>query len=376
MQRTPEHLTKQFAIAPEAGQGRAIPRALLAYTGPNKARFLTVTISGIMASVLPEYGQKKLYCRDATQQDLAGRASLARETYTRWMSEIATPDDAWTVEARLEQRRRSLEIHRRHGHQLHDRPRPSREHVETLISRRRRFMKPNRYSPVYPGHEDPRRAEEWFPPTMKEAKENEMLRTFFGKLLQGDKGFRRFKHIPQWLWHASLPLSWKARLVMTYYFMCGLGSKDSRTGKTIGVVKPRQKTVADALGISVRSVYNANCELARLSLIRVAHERIEHQDGSFSSGPQIIVYLPIRQLTAEEADFERKRLEFALLAARSTSHGGWMTPRVKELHKALLDEWEGKEHCLRAFWNQLRRNAIGEGIHLAVINSLIPSPPE
>lgn len=373
MLRTPEHLTQQFAIAPEAGQGRAIPRALLAYTGPNKSRFLTVTISGIMASVLPEYGQKKLYCRDVTQQDLAARASLSRETYTRWLSEIATPDESWTVEARLQQRDRARQLHTRRGHQLHDRVRPSRGHLETLISRRRRFMRPNRYSPVFPGHVDPRRADEWFPPTSAEAKENQMLRRFFGKLVDDDKGFRKFKHIPGWLWSPKLPLTWKARLVMSYYFMCGLGSKDSRTRKPIGVVRPRQQTVAEALGISTRSVYAANCELARLSLIRVAHERIQRQDGSYTSGPQIIVYLPIRQLTADEATFERKRLQLALRDAAAPP-APWMTSRVKELHQALLSEWEDKEHCLGAFWNQIRRNAIADGIHLAVINSLIPSP--
>src|ERR1039458_9638421 len=89
MLRTPEHLTEQFAIAPGAGQGRAIPRVLLAYIGKNKARFLATTISAIMAGALPEYGQKRTWRRDITQEELAGMCGVARETYTRRVNEIS-----------------------------------------------------------------------------------------------------------------------------------------------------------------------------------------------------------------------------------------------------------------------------------------------
>src|ERR1039458_4277779 len=107
MLRTPEHLTTQFAIAPQAGQGRAIPRVLLAYTGKNKARFLATTISAIVAGALPEWGQKRNWRQDISQEDLAGMCGIARETYTRRMSEIANPDESWDVDRRLRQRDRA-----------------------------------------------------------------------------------------------------------------------------------------------------------------------------------------------------------------------------------------------------------------------------
>jgi CRP-like cAMP-binding protein len=374
MLRTPEHLTEQFAIAPGAGQGRAIPRVLLAYIGKNKARFLATTISAIMAGALPEYGQKRTWRRDVTQEELAGMCGVARETYTRRVSEISNPDESWQVERRLQQRDRTLAQHKARGHKLHGRERPAREHVGTLIGRRRRFMRPNVYTSTLPVPRDRGNSDKWYPPSLQDLTSCEQTRGLFRMLEDGEAGFRGFKHIPAWVWDAKLPLSTKARLVLSYYFMVGL--LERRHGKVVGMVRPRQVVVAEAMGISVRSVYEANKELEALSIIRVAHSKPAiGPDGSFVRGPQIIVYLPIRQLSSEEADFERKRLQFAMNAARMAP-APWMAPRLKELHDALLSDWEGKEHCLRAFWNQLRRNAIADGIHLSFINRLVPSPPE
>ena len=374
MLRTPEHLTTQFAIAPQAGQGRAIPRVLLAYTGKNKARFLATTISAIVAGALPEWGQKRNWRQDISQEDLAGMCGIARETYTRRMSEIANPDESWDVDRRLRQRDRARGKHQEKGHKLHDGERPAREHEGTLIRRRRRFMRPNVYTSCLPEPRERRSNGNWYPPDLQDLASCEQTRDLFRRLEDGEQGFRGFKQVPKWVWDRALPLSSKARLVMSYYFMVGL--LERRNGKTVGMVKPRQEIVAQALGICVRSVYKANQELAALAIIRVAHSEPKiNQDGTFTRGPQIIVYLPIRQLSSEEAEFERARFRFALEASRP-SPAPWMAPRLKELHKALLDDWQGQEHCLRAFWNQLRRNAIADGIHLSFINRLVPSPPE
>ena len=229
------------------------------------------------------------------------------------------------------------------AYRLHETERPSRAHLETLISRRRRFMKPNRYAPAFPGHIDRGRPSGWFPPTMKEAKENEILQTYFRKLLEGDKGFKKFKHLPQWLWAgAAVVLEGAPGDELLLHVRPGI-EEDERTQKMTDVVRPYQRTVATAIGTSVRSVYNANQELERLGLIRVAHERIERPDGSFTSGPQIIVYLPIRQLTKEEASEERQRLRTVLAIARDLAGGSkhpWILSGVNELHNALLSDWE------------------------------------
>ena len=377
MIKTPEHITKEYGNAPTPGPGRAIPRVLLAYSGPNKSRFLAMTFSGIVAGALPEYGQNRNWRQDVTQAELAGMCSVSRETYTRWMSENATPDDSWTIERRFEQRDRARLSHQTKGHRLHDRQRPARVHVATLIGRRRRFMRPNVYTPLLPTR-GAAKSNLWYPGRWADMSRSPEMREMFSRLENDPKGFNAFKHVPRWLWDAKLPLSCNARLVMTYYFLIGLGSKDKRTGRIIGERHPRQRTVGDALGISVRSVYNANQELAACGLIRVAHSKVNvAPDGSYCRGPQIILYLPVRTLSSEEADFERKRLQFALAASGSHGAPPWQVPRFAELHEALLSAWTGKEHSLGAFWNELRRRAVADGLFLRdVINRLIPSPPE
>jgi|SRR5579871_2116834 len=392
MLRTPDVIAKKFDVAAEAGQGRAIPRALLAYSGPNKVRALATSISMIMNGALPEYGQKLTWSRDIPQRELAASASVARETITRWLSEIATPDDSWNVERRLEQSRRTRELHQRRGHRLHDRQRPLREHLDTLIHRRRRFMKPNRYQFTFPGHVDSRRPGDWFPPRPVEAQQHELVRKYFPVSQQRDADWWEslkpkdpgFKHIPVWVWSPRVPLSLKARLVLTFYLLCGLGSKDRKSGRVIGEIRPDQKTVARAIGLKcTRSVYNANRELAALGLIRVAHEHIKMQDGSVRSGRQIIVWLPIRYLTEEEAGEERRRLQTMAAVRQMTverDRHAWMLSRVKELHEERLAAYMREEHqhpaTLSTFWKAVRYASIAEGIHLNVINSLIPSPPE
>ena len=380
MLKTPEHITKQYGITPTPGPGRAIPRVLLAYSGANKSRFLAITFSSIVAGALPEYGQNRNWRKDVTQAELAAMCNVSRETYTRWMSESANPDESWTVDRRIEQRDRTRRQHEQRGHRLHDRQRLARSHVASLILRRRRFMRPNVYTPALPTRAAAQANQNlWYPGRWDEISRHPEIGGLFARLEGDPQGFGGFKHIPHWLWDPKLPLSCLARMVMTYYFMVGLGSPDKRNrGKLLGVIKPKQPTVADALGISVRSVYNANRELADLSLIRVAHSKpAVGPDGNYNRGPQIIIYLPIRTLTTEEADYERQRLLFAIHASRSGTEPSWQVPRLQELHGALLSEWTGKEHSLGAFWNELRRRAVGEGIFLRdVINRLVPSPPE
>ena len=89
-------------------------------------------------------------------------------------------------------------------------------------------------------------------------------------------------------------------------------------------------------------------------------------------GPQRIVYLPIRTLTQEEAQAERDRFIVAQRALRDVAEAN----RASALHQELLTAWTGKEHALRAFWNEIRRQMASSGIMRQTINALIPRPPE
>lgn len=243
----PSNLVKQFGV--DSSGHRALPRALLAYTGPAKKRFLLVSFASIMAGCLPEYGQVRKWRRDVSQSALAAMCGLARESFTRALTEFATPDDAWTVERRLAQRGRAKEQHSRRGHKLQERDRLGRPSIATLIGRKRRFMRPNVYNFTLPERRDEKRPDKWFPMTAAEVRGDPEIREMFARMAEDDQGYQKFKLIPLWLWSPKLPLSWKARLVMTYYFLCGLGSVSSKTRKPIAYISPHQQTVAQALGI-------------------------------------------------------------------------------------------------------------------------------
>lgn len=376
MLKTPEHITRTFGIEPAAGQDRAVPRVLFAYGDRRtKARFLATTISLIMSGALPEEGQRRNWSRSVTQDELADMCGIARETFTRRLSEFANPDESWTVERRLDARESAIELHRRRGHRLHEKMRPARVTIATLVRRRRRFMRPNAYTPAVPAGSGKNPAN-WHWPKLHEL----LAESSTGDVFQDPgQSFKvgGHKRIPMWVWDKRLPLSSTARLVLSYYFFCGL--LDRRNGKIYGLVQPLQRTVAKALGLSLRSVYNANCELAspRVALIRVAHSKpIIRPDGSFCRGPQKILYLPTRQLSDDEAKAEQERLRRALDGVRATA-APWMVSRLKELHEELLKAWTGAEHSLGAFWNEVRRRSLADGIHQsAVINQLLPIPPE
>lgn len=376
MLKTPEHITRQFGIEATAGQDRAVPRILFAYGDRRtKARFLATTISLIMSGALPEEGQRRTWSRSVTQGELAAMCGIARETYTRRLSEFANPDEAWTVERRLAQRDRTLLLHQKRGHGLHEKQRPVRPNISTLIRRRRRFMRPNAYNPALPAGSGKNPAN-WHWPKLADLMATSSTREVFEDPGASFK-IGGHKRIPMWVWDKRLPLSNTARLVLSYYFFCGL--LDRRNGRVFGMVHPMQSTVARALGLSVKSVYNANQELSspQIALIRVFHRKpTVLPDGRFYWPPVEILYLPTRQLSHDEAEAERNRLRRALDATRATA-APWMVSRLKELHEELLKAWAGQEHSLSAFWSAVRKRSIAEGIHQsAVINQLLPLPPE
>ncbi|MCU1284464.1 MAG: hypothetical protein JWO13_814 [Acidobacteriales bacterium] len=371
MLKTPEHLQKQFGIPAAAGQGRAIPRVLLAYSGPRKKQFLATAMSMIVAGALPEHGQNNKQFRLVSQEDLAGMCDVSRSTFTRRVSLFADPDSGWSDAEREKQSERQKAIARIQGKQVHNRPRRSNGHAGHLVNRRRRFAEPNRYSLRLPTAEDPKKLNRYIPGTLRDIKEDAGVSHLFNEGAVGFKSWDSFKDVPRWVWDHRLPLSDSARLVFSYYVMCGLLDKDGK-GHVRGEVHPKQSTVALALGMTKRTVYAANRQLEKLSLIRVAHPKPIVTAGQYVRGPAKIIYLPVRQLSHEEATAERERYSKALASLRDSGHD----LLAAKVHRELLDAWEGKEHCLGAFWNELRRRLADAGVDRQSINGLVPRPPE
>ncbi len=102
-----------------------------------------------------------------------------------------------------------------------------------------------------------------------------------------------FKVVPWLVCDSRFPLSVIARAVFTYYCFCGL--LDS------GVCQPKQSTVAQAVGISIRTLYKANLELATLGIIRVVHPMPQHRDGRLCGMPSRIIFLPMHSLSVTES---------------------------------------------------------------------------
>jgi hypothetical protein len=409
---------------------QAQPGRAVAYVkaNPKKFRFLVSAITLTVTKALPEDGEEWKHCEQVSQADLAAVAGLKRrETVTRRISQYtpraAAIDRYWHIVDRTRGKivRRRITKERAESwctvanleagsERYYAEPRDCRQlEPEILFQRNRQFTSPNFYS--YAGipsakvrwavetesgvHvksfrrkdkaealRDLRNKKEQGPrlrvvmqeleatcfhaPTLTQLHDDPRFAEFFGA-----KGYHGFTLIPGWLWHEKSKLSEKARLVMTYYIFCGLFRKNG-LGRPIGEVHPLQSTVARACGLSTKSIYLANRELSDAGLIRVYHPKPRKlPNGSYTNGPASILYLPIRMLSLEEAEDERKRFRERLgritgVAARA---------RVQTLHDELLDSWTSKEHCLMAFWREMERRLRAEGITQSVISALLPLPP-
>ena len=399
MLKTPEIITRQFGIEASAGEGRAIARVLLAFKGtrqrrkckdcteagaadcthtviPGKAEFLSTVIPMVMKKVLPEFGGKRKFYRDVTQAAMGAAAGFkSRSTFTRRVSRFAAIDMTWSGSSEADARRQNASQRERgraksKGKKESDRPRKTPRAEAVLIHRQRRFTKPNVYGYQMPETRVDNKPDDYYPPTLADLLEDPATSPFFDAQARGFKSWDSFKDVPQWLWDSRLPLSHIERLVMTYYFMAGLGSKDD-AGKMIGEVHPKQETIQEALGISRRTIYKANKRLAAIGLIRVFHPEPRMTPDGLRRGPAGILYLPIRTLTTEEATSERTRYAKCLARLRTQRE----EQRAAQCHRELLDAWTGKEHSMAAFWNELRRRLRDADIGRADIDLLVPRSP-
>jgi hypothetical protein len=360
---TPDCLQKQFGMPPEAGPPRAMPRAFMAYEPPRPPRgagrlreierrrraprkldvIKTISVL-IMAEVLPAQGDNpKWRAKRVTQDRLAAMLGMSRPAFTRMLSRMANP----------------------HGQAARD---AANWPALQLIERVRQFAIANDYaiaeSAVAARASRPRRdaAEAVSYPTVSDL----CAHPRSGGLFRSDARADGYKLVPKWIFDPRLTLSAPARLVMTYYVMCGLLEK--------GVCNPRQSTVASAIGLSVRGVRRANVELAAIGLIRVAHPKPEkHPDGRIERGAQIVIYVPGRTLDRETASDEAKRLAAAKNRLQAQYAAFW--DGITTVHGSMLHQWMGKEHSIAAFHRAVREQLARYGVPKGAIDALFPFQP-
>ena len=330
----------RFQIPEEQAKCRDVPRVWLAYAGPDKFQFVSTIMAMVVSAALPEEGQKRL-----AQSDSRPARDWSRAITQRELAQISGLGSRSTVTRRLVKLYSDHQAGRR------------------ILARERRFAAANRYSFGAITQSAEETNEKYHSPTAAELAAHPDTGKFWNAA--PNFGTAGFKAVPRWAWDSRLPLSDTARAVFTYYCFCGLLDR--------GECHPRQSTVAAALGISIRTVYKANLDLAALGIIRVAHPRPQRRsDGSLCRGPARIVLLPMRALSADEAAAERARL----LEAQQRRHGDSFWAQAQTLHNQLLDAWTGQDHNLNAFWKEIRRRCLLAAIPRKVVDELIPRAPD
>jgi hypothetical protein len=198
-----------------------------------------------------------------------------------------------------------------------------------------------------------------------------------------------FKQISSWIWDRRIldpdtgdSLGSTERLVLSAYEEFGLLEEFRENGKVTkqcGILFIHQPKVAAYCGISVRKLYDAHQKWAKLGVLRIAHDRREpgSKDGKpdrWTSGSQIVLYVPFRQLTEGEAQRETVRLAARLqeIIAREGLQRQAQLDRIRTIHQELLRAWSGTERKLASFWRALDTALSQSGIDDGIIKLIIP----
>lgn len=202
-----------------------------------------------------------------------------------------------------------------------------------------------------------------------------------------DANFRShgFKPISRWIWEPRLldpdtgrPLGTIERLVMSCYEAKGLldelCDKDGEVSSPKGWLQIHQKAVAGYLGISTRTLWKCNGKWERLGVLRIVSGKPRQTESGIRRGAMIVLYMPFRTMTAEESEKERQRVERRVreIVAKEGAQRLLQLLEGKRLHGELLTAWEGREHCMGAFWREWRRQMEGARIFPDLIDKLVP----
>ena len=139
-----------------------------------------------------------------------------------------------------------------------------------------------------------------------------------------------FKDVPAWIWDPRLKdpddpeksLGDIPRVLMSYYWLKGLADD--------GELALMRDVVARDCGICPSSVTTNNQKISRLgdgTIFRVVPRGgCKRDDGSYEPAkPTLILYLPLRTISHEDAEAERKRYATALAGFRRTPGTSWPT---------------------------------------------------
>lgn len=153
--------------------------------------------------------------------------------------------------------------------------------------------------------------------------------------------------------------------------------KDNKITKHRGILEGyTQKDIGQALGMDVSTVRRYFRAYRWLNLIRtVPGEVTWNPDGSVKDrAPHKIKWLPWCTLDEDIARAEKDRLDALLKWNRRFLKERELEAleSAVELAKRVLGEWEGQEHRLESFWNEMRRRLAAHDDHARLVNVLFP----
>jgi hypothetical protein len=168
--------------------------------------------------------------------------------------------------------------------------------------------------------------------------------------------------------------------------LTGGGDPRGPVTKHRGMLQINQSKVARELGCDRKSVYRANGKWEKLGVLRIAAGNPRQTERGIRRGAQIVLYLPLRQLTEAEAEAEAERMSQKVrqlcaskYAARLWGTSGTTRQAIEALrvHHELLDAWRGQEHSHVAFWREASRRVHAAGVSPEFYRYCIPptSPP-
>ena len=194
------------------------------------------------------------------------------------------------------------------------------------------------------------------------------------------------------------------RALLTYYFLKRIEDelpevRDKQTGKIVFRHKPAnmlqipQWKISEESGLHEDTIRDYNQRLCRLDIIKIVEgdkygpcpgcsaivptstttcpyceEKVEGAIKVTCSDPDKIILLCNRLLDREICLQERERF---LKAKQDVEDAAWANLADK-MHVDLLHAWEGKEHTLKAFWNELARRLATAGVPIHLRKALLP----
>lgn len=398
----------------------------MAYTGPHRKEFLALFWCLIACGALDEYGGDPKRVKKISQGEIAQRLGINRSTLNRWIQMFSDPDGRWD-DARRERFSKTQRLRcELEGKKVRGRARRQVRRIHTFLNKQAGFgqvqmlttrMDPALKPQIVKGEKKISKTAdvemaaaafgaEWFDAT-REGCNNYKASPEWSYMLPdvaecpcvaGQLSLLPDKTCPKCNGLGSTPLRDKngdyvplpdfGTALLQYLFLKGI-----QQYKTIDNLRLRE--MAEDLGTDENTIAKYRDKLELLQIIRVVpgdiykrclhcslefvlrwrHDKYEGRCFKCSATqgtvedrkPDLWTYIADKLL--DDGIAEREYRRFQELHGKVQQHA---FEKARAIHVELLNAWRGKEHSLKAFFNEMRRQLASAKLHRDVIDVLIP----